>query len=67
VSNTENEIDFAEAFKESLKEIRSGSVIKGTVAGISNGNIIIDLGFKSDGIMPFGEYSDESSVILKMK
>lgn len=62
MSNTENEIDFAQAFQESLKEIRSGSVIKGIIAGISNGNIIIDLGFKSDGIMPFAEYSDESSI-----
>ena len=35
--------------------------MKGIVAGISNGNIIIDLGFKSDGIMPFAEYSDEPS------
>lgn len=56
-----DDIDFAKAFEESLKEIHSGEIMKGTVAGISNGNIIIDLGFKSDGIMPFAEYSDEPS------
>ena len=55
----EKDIDFAKAFEESLREVKSGEIIKGTVAGISNGNIIIDLGFKSDGIMPFSEYSDE--------
>lgn len=61
MSNMEKDIDFAKAFEESLREVRSGEIIKGTVAGISNGNIIIDLGFKSDGIMPFSEYSDEAT------
>ncbi|MBQ7668217.1 MAG: 30S ribosomal protein S1 [Clostridia bacterium] len=55
----EDDIDFAKAFEESMKEVHSGEIMKGIVAGISNGNIIIDLGFKSDGIMPFSEYSDE--------
>ena len=57
----EKDIDFAKAFEESWREVKSGEIIKGTVAGISNGNIIIDLGFKSDGIMPFSEYSDEAT------
>lgn len=61
MSNMEKDIDFAKAFEESLREVKSGEIIKGTVAGISNGNIIIDLGFKSDGIMPFSEYSDEAT------
>ena len=45
--------------EESLKEIRSGSITKGVVANVANGNIIIDLGLKYDGIMPYSEYSDE--------
>ncbi len=53
-------MDFEQMLEESLKEIRSGSIIKGVIANVSNGNIIIDLGLKYDGIMPYSEYSDEA-------
>ena len=52
-------MDFEKMLEESLKEIRSGSITKGVIANVSNGNIIIDLGLKYDGIMPYSEYSDE--------
>jgi len=52
-------MDFEKMLEESLKEIRSGSITKGVIANVANGNIIIDLGLKYDGIMPYSEYSDE--------
>ncbi len=52
--------EFEKMLEESLKEIRSGSITKGVVANVANGNIIIDLGLKYDGIMPYSEYSDEA-------
>lgn len=52
-------MDFEQMLEESLKEIRSGTITKGVIANVSNGNIIIDLGLKYDGIMPYSEYSDE--------
>jgi 4-hydroxy-3-methylbut-2-enyl diphosphate reductase len=56
-----NEVtEFEKLLEESLKEIRSGSITKGVVANVANGNIIIDLGLKYDGIMPYSEYSDEA-------
>jgi len=58
-----NEVmDFEKMLEESLKEIRSGSITKGVIANVSNGNIIIDLGLKYDGIMPYSEYTDELNV-----
>lgn len=55
-------MDFEKMLEESLKEIRSGSITKGVIANVSNGNIIIDLGLKYDGIMPYSEYTDELGV-----
>ena len=55
-------MDFEKMLEESLKEIRSGSITKGVIANVSNGNIIIDLGLKYDGIMPYSEYTDELNV-----
>lgn len=55
-------MDFEKMLEESLKEIRSGSITKGVIANVSNGNIIIDLGLKYDGIMPYSEYTDEIGV-----
>ncbi len=52
--------EFEKMLEESLKEIRSGSITKGVVANVANGDIIIDLGLKYDGIMPYSEYSDEA-------
>ena len=58
-----NEVmDFEKMLEESLKEIRSGSITKGVIANVANGNIIIDLGLKYDGIMPYSEYTDDPSV-----
>lgn len=54
-------MDFEKMLEDSLKEIRSGSITKGVISGISNGSIIIDLGLKYDGIMPYSEYSDEAN------
>jgi len=55
-------MDFEKMLEESLKEIRSGSITKGVIANVANGNIIIDLGLKYDGIMPYSEYTDDPSV-----
>jgi len=53
------EMDFAEAFEKSLITLTTGEIVKGTIIGYNNAEIYVDLGYKSDGIIPVDEYSDD--------
>ena len=51
--------NFAAALEETLKPLTSGDIVKGMVIGITPTEVQVDLGGKSDGIIPMGEMSDE--------
>ncbi|RCX19970.1 4-hydroxy-3-methylbut-2-enyl diphosphate reductase [Anaerobacterium chartisolvens] len=59
LNRQENEMSFKEAFESSLVTVRSGEVVKGTVIGFNNTEVYVNLGFKCDGIIPIGEFSDD--------
>ncbi len=41
-----------------LTEVAEKEVVKGTVVGISDRDVIINIGFKSDGLVPLSEFRD---------
>ncbi|GGF18637.1 30S ribosomal protein S1 [Echinicola rosea] len=45
-------------YDETLTEISEKEVIKGTVVGINDKDVIINIGFKSDGLVPRTEFRD---------
>ncbi|MFC0264016.1 30S ribosomal protein S1 [Fontibacter flavus] len=45
-------------YEGTLNEINEKEVIKGTVVGINDKDIIINIGFKSDGLVPASEFRD---------
>jgi small subunit ribosomal protein S1 len=45
-------------YEGTLNEITEKEVIKGTVVGINDKDIIINIGFKSDGLVPTSEFRD---------
>lgn len=49
---------FATLYQGTLNEITEKEVIKGTVVGISSRDIILNIGFKSDGLVSANEFSD---------
>ena len=50
--------------EESLKTIHSGEVVEGTVIDVKPEEIILNIGYKSDGILTKNEYTNDSSVDL---
>jgi small subunit ribosomal protein S1 len=58
LNKQENDMNFKEAFEESLVTLRSGEIVKGRVLGFNNNEVFIDMGYKSDGIIPMDEFSD---------
>lgn len=51
--------EFAQLFEESLKTLNTGETVRGTVMEIRPTEVLVDLGFKSDGIIPLSELSDD--------
>ncbi len=56
-----SETNFAEELEKSLKTLTNGQIVKGTVIGVDEQGAIVNVGFKSDGIVSFNEYSDDPS------
>jgi len=55
------EMSFAEAFESSLVTLTTGQITKGKIIGYNINEVYVDLGFKSDGIIPIQEFSDDAN------
>jgi len=55
---------FQEMLDESLTTLQNGAVVKGKIVRVTPTEAIIDLGFKSDGIVTKAEFTDDSSAVL---
>ena len=56
--------EFAKEFEEyekSLITLHTGDIVKGTVMGVAEKGVSIDLGYKSDGFVPAGEVTEDAS------
>lgn len=56
------ELSFAEALEQNLKTLNTGDVVVGTVVEVRPTEVIVDLGFKSDGIIMASELSDDPDI-----
>ena len=54
--------DFTEAFEKTLVRIRNGQILTGTVVQIADGEVCVNIGYKSDGFIPKSEFSSDSDV-----
>ena len=59
-----SEMSFEQMLEESIKTIRNGEVVEGTVIDVKPDEIILNIGYKSDGIITRSEYSNDSSIDL---
>ena len=59
-----SELSFEQMLDESFKTIRNGDVVEGTVIDVKEDQIILNIGYKADGILTRNEYSNDSSLDL---
>ncbi len=59
-----SEVSFEQMLEESLKTISTGEVVTGTVIGVKEDEIILNIGYKADGIISRSEYTNDSSADL---
>jgi small subunit ribosomal protein S1 len=57
--NAEHEQDFQSLFESSLQELHVGDVVRGTVVQVNDDTVIVDVGYKSEGVIPIEEFRDE--------
>ncbi|MGD2124703.1 MAG: 30S ribosomal protein S1 [Desulfobacteraceae bacterium] len=50
--------DFTELYEESLKSIQEGGVVKGEIVQIDKEYVLVDIGYKSEGMIPISEFAD---------
>src|SRR5689334_16867149 len=49
-------------YEESLRSIGEGEIVRGTVLSIDDKDVLVDVGFKSEGIISLAEFSDPTSI-----
>ena len=59
-----SELSFEQMLEESFKTIHNGEVVEGTVIDVKEDEIILNIGYKADGILTKNEYSNDSSIDL---
>jgi len=57
-----SEEDFAAAVEKTVIEFSEGSIVTGTVVRIDPDEVLVDIGFKSEGVIPGNELSIRNSV-----
>ncbi|MGN0514955.1 MAG: 30S ribosomal protein S1 [Lachnospiraceae bacterium] len=56
--------EFEQLLEESLKTIRTGEVVEGSVIDVKEDEIILNIGYKADGIITRNEYTNTPNVDL---
>ncbi len=47
-----------------IKDIKEGEIVSGTVLGVTKDDVIVDVGFKSEGIIPLNEFPEPINIAV---
>ena len=59
-----SELTFEQMLEDSFKTIRNGEVVDGTVIDVKPDEIVLNIGYKADGIIARNEYTNDANVDL---
>ena len=51
-------------YSQTLQNFTEGEVVRGTVVEVGSDRVLMDIGYKSEGVVPIDEFSDPSVVIV---
>ena len=58
----ESEMSFEDLFESSLQQLVVGEVVRGTVVQVNPDSVVVDVGYKSEGVIPLSEFVEEVKV-----
>ena len=60
-----SDLSFEQMLEDSFKTIHNGEVVEGTVIDVKEDEIILNIGYKADGIITRSEYTNEQNADLR--
>src|SRR5512140_1245824 len=54
--------EMIDMYEDSIKNLEEGEIVHGKVLAIDEKDVLVDIGFKSEGIIPLSEFADPSSI-----
>ena len=51
-------------YSQTLQNFTEGEVVRGTVVEVGSDRVLMDIGYKSEGVVPIDEFSDPSIVVV---
>ncbi|MBN1914162.1 MAG: 30S ribosomal protein S1 [Candidatus Omnitrophica bacterium] len=62
---SDENLSLEQLYNESIKIVNEGEIVKGKIASIRTKEVLVDVGFKSEGIVPIGEFAKEDLEVGK--
>jgi small subunit ribosomal protein S1 len=56
----------AALYEETFRNFEEGTIIEGQIVAINHGRVVVDIGYKSEGIVPGDQFSSEELQALKV-
>ncbi|MBL7081768.1 MAG: 30S ribosomal protein S1 [Candidatus Omnitrophica bacterium] len=58
-TSEQNTTNLEELYNQSIKRVRDGQLIKGKIIAIKSKEVLVDVGFKSEGVLPIVEFKPD--------
>src|SRR5262245_63614180 len=55
-SAPEAQDEIEDLYQQSLQDLQEGEVVKGTIIGLTSSEVLVDVGYKSEGTIPIEEF-----------
>jgi len=59
-------MDMQALYEESFKNLKEGGIVEGTIVAIQQAGVVVDIGYKSEGLIPQSEFSSAELASLKV-
>ncbi|MCK5581556.1 MAG: 30S ribosomal protein S1 [Candidatus Omnitrophica bacterium] len=56
---SENQSVMAELYESTLKNVKEGEIVSGTIVAVTEKEAVVDIGFKSEGFLSYDEFRDK--------
>jgi len=57
-----NKSSFSELYQQSMVDIKEGQIVKGRIIAINPKDVVVDIGYKSEGAIAISEFSDPDAI-----
>ncbi len=54
--------EILDMYEQAFKEMEEGEIVKGHVVKVTEGEVLVDVGFKSEGVIPLSEFGENPTV-----